>query len=123
MANSVNPDQTAPIGVAVLGPHVLLVYLNSPIMFGKCLQQTTSADDIFRCIFHGALRVKPTESFRMTYMCFITVFGIISNNICLDSTCLNYELYKNYVQNNTKIRLYFDFSYPHPIESTCTCVS
>ena len=33
------------------------VYLNSPIMLGNYLQQTTSADDIFRCIFLGALRV------------------------------------------------------------------
>ena len=27
-------------------------------MLGNYLQQTTSADDIFRCIFRGALRVK-----------------------------------------------------------------
>ena len=27
-------------------------------MLGNYLQQTTSADDIFRCIFFGALRVK-----------------------------------------------------------------
>ena len=53
MANSVNPDQTAPIGS---GPHFLYVYLNSPVMFGNYLQQTTSADEIFRCIFLGALR-------------------------------------------------------------------
>ena len=29
-------------------------------MLGNYLQQTTSADDIFRCIFFGALRVKAT---------------------------------------------------------------
>ena len=51
MANSVDQEQS------VLGPHVLLVYLNSPEMLGNYLQQTTSADDIFRCIFLGALRV------------------------------------------------------------------
>ena len=45
MANSVNPHQTA------LGPHFLLVYLNSLVMFDNYLQHTTSADDIFRCIF------------------------------------------------------------------------
>ena len=28
-------------------------------MLGNYLQQTTSADDIFRCIFLGALRVNP----------------------------------------------------------------
>ena len=32
--------------------------LNSSVMLGNYLQQTTSADDIFRCIFLGALRVK-----------------------------------------------------------------
>ena len=36
----------------------MLVYLNLSVMFGNYLQQTTSADDIFRCIFLGALRVK-----------------------------------------------------------------
>ena len=47
MTNSVDPDQTAP----VLGPHCLLLYLNSSLMFGNYLQRTTSADDKFRCIF------------------------------------------------------------------------
>ena len=31
---------------------------NSSVMLGKYLQQTTTADAIFRCIFLGALRVK-----------------------------------------------------------------
>ena len=53
MANSVNPDQS------VLGPATLFVasILNSSVMLGNYLQQTTSADDIFRCIFLDALRV------------------------------------------------------------------
>ena len=54
MANRVNPDQTAPMGAVCSGSKLLLVYLNSPVMFSSCLQQTTSADDIFRCIFLGA---------------------------------------------------------------------
>ena len=45
MANSLDP---------VLGSQFLLVYLNSPVMLGNYLQQITSADDIFRCIFLGA---------------------------------------------------------------------
>ena len=32
--------------------------LNSSVILGNYLQQTTSADDIFRCFFLGALRVK-----------------------------------------------------------------
>ena len=46
MANSVDPDQTA-MG-AVFWVHAL--------MLDNCLQQTTSADDIFRCIFFLALQ-------------------------------------------------------------------
>ena len=56
MANSVNPDQTTPKGAVCSWSTLLLV--NLPVMFGNYLQQTTSADNIFRCIFLGALRVK-----------------------------------------------------------------
>ena len=49
MANSVKPEQTAPQSVP--GLHCLLLYLNSSFMLGNYLQQTTSAEDIFRCIF------------------------------------------------------------------------
>ena len=56
MANTVNHDQTAPIG-ACSGSMLFASILNSLVMLGNYLQQTTSADDIFRCIFFGALRV------------------------------------------------------------------
>ena len=49
MANSVDPDQTA-IG-AVCSGTLFASILNSSVMLGNYLQQTTSADDIFRCIF------------------------------------------------------------------------
>ena len=59
MANSVNPDQTAPIGAVCSGSTLFASILNSSVMLDNCLQQSTSADDIFRCIFFpGALRVK-----------------------------------------------------------------
>ena len=51
MANSVDPDQTAPIGAVCSGSTLLASILNSALMVGNYLQQTTSADDIFRCIF------------------------------------------------------------------------
>ena len=51
MANSLDPDQTAPIGAVCSGSTLFASMLNSPIMFVNYLQQTTSADDIFRCIF------------------------------------------------------------------------
>ena len=51
MANSVDPDQTAPIGAVCSGSTLFASILNSPVMLGNYLQPTTSADDIFRCIF------------------------------------------------------------------------
>ena len=57
MANSVDPDQTAPIGAVCSGSTLFASILNSSVMLGNYLQQTTSADDIFRCIFLGAIRV------------------------------------------------------------------
>ena len=45
MANSVDPDQTAP------GSTLFASILNSSVILGNYLQQTTSADDLFRCIF------------------------------------------------------------------------
>ena len=55
MANTVGPDQTAPIGAVCSGSTLFASILNSSVMIGNYLQQTTSADDIFRCIFFLAL--------------------------------------------------------------------
>ena len=55
MANSVDPDQTAPIGAVSSGSTLFASMLNSSVMIGNFLQETTSADDIFRCIFFLAL--------------------------------------------------------------------
>ena len=51
MANSVDSDQTAPIGAVCSGSTLMASILNSSEMLGNYLQQTTSADDIFRRIF------------------------------------------------------------------------
>ena len=51
MANSVDPDQTAPIGAVCSGSTLFDSILNSSVILGNYLQQTTSADDIFRRIF------------------------------------------------------------------------
>ena len=54
-----DPDQTAPIGAVCSGSTLFVSILHSTVMQGKYLQQTISADDIFRFIFFlGALRVK-----------------------------------------------------------------
>ena len=50
MANSVDPDRAA-IGVVCSGSTLFASILNLSVMLGNYLQQTTSADDIFRCIF------------------------------------------------------------------------
>ena len=55
MANSVDPDQTAPIGAVCTGSTLFASILNLSVMLGNYLQQETSADDIFRCIFFLAL--------------------------------------------------------------------
>ena len=62
MANSVDPDQTAPIGAVCSGSTPFASILNLSVMLGNYLQQTTSAVNIFRCIFFlGTLRVNPCE--------------------------------------------------------------
>ena len=55
MANSVDPDQTAPIGTVCFGSTLFAIILNSSVMLGNFLQQTTSSDHIFRCIFFLSL--------------------------------------------------------------------
>ena len=54
MTNSVDPDQTAPIGAICSVSTLFASILDKSVMLGFYLQQTTSADDIFRCIFRGA---------------------------------------------------------------------
>ena len=51
MANSVDPYQTAPIGAVCSESMLFASILNLSVMLGNYLQQTTSAEDIFRCIF------------------------------------------------------------------------
>ena len=55
MANSVDPDQTVPIGAVCSGSMLFASILNSSLMLGSYLQQRTSTDNIFRCIFFLAL--------------------------------------------------------------------
>ena len=47
MANSVDSDQTAPIGAVCSGSNLFAFILNSSLMLGNYLQQTTLADDIY----------------------------------------------------------------------------
>ena len=54
MANSVAPDQTAPIGAVCSGSTLFASILNSSVMLGNYLQQTTFSD----AFFLGASRVR-----------------------------------------------------------------
>ena len=56
MTNSVDPDQTAPIGAICSGSTLFDSILNSSVMLGNYLLQTTSADDIFRHNFFLVLK-------------------------------------------------------------------
>ena len=51
MANSLEPDQTAPLGAVCSGSTLFASLLNWSVMLGNYLQQTTSADHIFKYIF------------------------------------------------------------------------
>ena len=55
MANSVDRDQTAPIGAVCSGSTLFASIHNISVKLGNYLQQTTSAYNIFRCIFFLAL--------------------------------------------------------------------
>ena len=47
MANSVDPDQTAPIGAVCSGSTLFASILNLSVMLGNYLQQTTFSDAFF----------------------------------------------------------------------------
>ena len=51
-----DPDQTAPIGADCSGSRLFASILNSSVIQVNYMQLTTSADDIFRCIFFLALK-------------------------------------------------------------------
>ena len=70
MANSVDSDQTAPIGAVCSGSTLFDSILKLSVMLGNYLQQTTSAEAIFRCIF--SWRFKGKFSFQNGY--FLKVF-------------------------------------------------
>ena len=53
MANSVNPDQTAPMGAVCFRSTLFASILNLSVMLGNYLQQTTSADAFFSWRFKG----------------------------------------------------------------------
>ena len=55
MANSVDLDQTVPKGAVCSGSTLFASILDTSVMLGNYLQQTTSSEDIFICMFFLAL--------------------------------------------------------------------
>ena len=55
MANSVDPDQTAPIGAVCSWSTLFASILHSSVMLDKYLQQSTSTNVIFADVFFSAL--------------------------------------------------------------------
>ena len=53
MTNSVEPDQTAPIGTVYSGPTLFASILNSSVILGNYLQQTTFSGAFFSWRFKG----------------------------------------------------------------------
>ena len=53
MTNSVDPDQTAPIGAVCSGSTLFASILNLSVMLGNHLQQTTSKMHFFSWRFKG----------------------------------------------------------------------
>ena len=51
MANSVDPDQTAPLGAVWSGSTLLVSMLKLVLDVSIYMQQMSSADDTFKCIF------------------------------------------------------------------------
>ena len=51
MTNSMDPDQTAPIGAVCTGSMLFSSILNLSVMLGNYLQQTTFSDGVFSWCF------------------------------------------------------------------------
>ena len=65
MANSMDPDQTAPMGAGAVCSRSMLFasILNSSVLLGNYLQQTTSRRHFQMHFFLGALRVNIDRKF------------------------------------------------------------
>ena len=53
MVSSVDPDQTAPIGAVCSGSMLFASILNTAVILGNYLQQTTFSDAFFSMCFKG----------------------------------------------------------------------
>ena len=60
MANSVDPDQTAPTGAVCSGSTLFASIFNMSVMLGKYLQQTTFSDAFYPVFLHSPVAKQRT---------------------------------------------------------------
>ena len=96
MANSVDPDQSAPIGAVCSRSTLFASILMLSVMLGNYLQQMTLADDIFRYIFSWrfkgiCLNSLPSGEFFLLF-CHLLIpfskFNSSKNSLGIPSECL-----------------------------------
>ena len=85
MANTVDPDQTGPIGAVCSRSALFASILNSSVMLGNYLQQTTFSDALF---FLGALRANVVFKW---YVLIILTFQFICNMIVFIQNIVAYH--------------------------------
>ena len=98
MANSVNPD---PIEAVCSGFTLFASILNSSVTLGNYLQQTTSANDIFRYIFILTLKAATYNLQQTNFKC-CCFFSKITNKAD-DSYELSYLIFPKIRKNVAKI--------------------
>ena len=100
MANSVDPDRTAPIGAVCSGPMVFASILNSSEMLGNYLQQTTFSD----AFFLGALRFKNLST-SILCVCKAGGFCSLEPSLITSAIVCKFHLLAHMARcNNEKIR-------------------
>ena len=95
MANSVDPDQTAPIQAVCSWSTMFASRLYSSVMLGNYLQQTSSADDIFKSIFSCCKQCGPRS------YCSYMIGAVCSGSTLFASILYLSVMLANYLQQTT----------------------
>ena len=94
MANSVDPDQTAPIGAVCSGSTLFASILNWSLMLGNYLQQTTFSDAFFSWCFKdktSVLYIVSIEQILKFYFLYCKKSKIL-NTSCLTKSPISLEI-------------------------------
>ena len=69
MANSVDPDQTAPIGAVCSGSTLFASIINLSVMLGMYFQQTSFSDALFSWRFKSKYQILLKSPIRTNVVC------------------------------------------------------